>query len=539
MGSPIVTTKEQDFSKSIQSPTTGVGGYVGVFHRGAIFQRVRVSQEREFVTTFGKPNETNYKHFFTVQNFLQYANALDVVRVVKNDSLCAGIAVVDGTSALDAKSAYILNWETYTPTFSGSEELQLFAKDPGTWGNYIKIAIANYADFATANIITGVSFASQFEHGPEASDEIAIAVIDNTDGNNTILEKYVVSLTLNSKDANGNNNYIVEKINGKSANIIAYLKTGTTNVESFEATSLSGGSDGTTISDTEVSAGYDLFADKENVAINYLTSGGNESVTARKKVDAIAEARKDITAYIGAKEADIIGVSSNDTIVNNIVADVATLAINSSYAHYFGNYSQVYDAYNDKMRWIPIVGEILGLRVSVNANNESWYPAAGFNRGILKVAQKLGFSPNQTQRDTLYNARINPIYIDTGAGMVVLGQKTMLASSSSFNRINTRELFIYCEKAIATFARDFLFEFNDVTTRNLFKVACDQFLRDVQSRRGIADFKVVCDETNNTAQVISNNGFVADVAIKANPVAEFITLNFFNVGAGVDFNEVV
>lgn len=540
MSSPKVIIKEQDASKSAQNPATGIVGYAGIFQKGDVFKIIRQSNERQFVSTFGKPNNATFKHFYTVQNFLNYASNIDVVRVVDPDTaLNSGIMVRDATGTPDANSDYIDDHENYTQVFTGDEELAIYAKDPGAWGNNIKIAIANYTDFSTADVISGVSFASTIDVGPEDTDEIAIVVIDNTDGDNEIVESFIVSLTEDSKDSNGVNNYIEEKINGSSSYILAFLKSSTTDIESFEATAMSLGADGDTPTDGHLTTGYNLFADKESVEVNYLVSGGNESDVVRKLLNTIATARKDCMAFIGSKQADIVGVSSNATIVTNLTDDISTLAINSSYSAYFGNYMQIYDAYNDRYRWVGITGEVVGLKVSVNENNESWFAGAGFNRGILQGPQKLGFSPDESQRDTLYKNRINPIYKDTASGFVVLGQKTLLASSSTFNRINVREVFIYCEKALGTLARDFLFEFNDDTTRNLFRNASEAFLRDVLSRRGIVDFKVVCDETNNTAQVISGNNFVADVAIKANIVAEFITLTFYNVGPGVEFSEVV
>lgn len=546
MASSKVTTTETDVSKSVQNPTTGIVGYCGVFQKGDVFKRIRITNERELVNTFGKPDSNTYKHFYAVQNYLNHATSIDVVRAVNDDSgsgiiqaLNSGMVIEDATGTPSATSAYIEDYENYTETFTGDEEAKIYAKNPGDWGNDIKIAIANYTDFDTAEIVSGVTFASQFVNSPEDTDEFAIAVIDNSEGLNTIVEKYIVSLTSTSKDANGNNNYAENVINGNSDYILIFLKSTISDIESISITALAGGVDGDTPDDGDIQKGYELFEDKENVDINYLISGGNESDVIRKLLNTIASSRKDCMAFIGPKEADIVGVSSNSTIVSNLVTDVQTLAINSSYTSYFGNFVQVYDAYNDVFRWVSVTGEISGLKVEINTNNETWTSMAGYNRGILNNPQKLAFSPNQTQRDTLAKNRINPIYQDTSAGFVLTDQETMLSSSSTFNQINVRELFIYIEKAISIFAREYLQEFNDATTRSLFKLAVEQFLEDVQGRRGLTDKKVICDESNNTATVIQNKELRADIAVKPNIVAKFITLNFFNVGPAIDFNEIV
>jgi phage tail sheath protein FI len=199
----------------------------------------------------------------------------------------------------------------------------------------------------------------------------------------------------------------------------------------------------------------------------------------------------------------------------------------------------VYDKYNDVYRWIPAAGTVAGLCANTDNVADAWFSPAGLNRGVLRNVVKLALNPKQAQRDTLYKARVNPIVSFPGEGIVLFGDKTALAKPSAFDRINVRRLFIAIEKAIATAARSQLFEFNDEFTRAQFLNLVEPFLRDVQGRRGITDFRVVCDESNNTAQVIDTNRFVADIYVKPARSINFITLNFIATRTGVEFSEIV
>ncbi|MCP4124975.1 MAG: hypothetical protein GY751_24805, partial [Bacteroidetes bacterium] len=197
------------------------------------------------------------------------------------------------------------------------------------------------------------------------------------------------------------------------------------------------------------------------------------------------------------------------------------------------------DKYNDKYRWVPLNGDIAGLCARTDNNRDAWWSPAGYNRGQVKSVVKLAYNPQKAHRDALYQKQINPVVTFPGQGTILFGDKTQQTRPSAFDRLNVRRLFIVLEKAIATAAKFSLFEFNDEFTRAQFRNMVEPFLRDVQGRRGITDFKVVCDDTNNTGSVIDRNEFVGDIYIKPSRSINFIQLNFIAVSTGVDFSEVV
>jgi phage tail sheath protein FI len=237
-----------------------------------------------------------------------------------------------------------------------------------------------------------------------------------------------------------------------------------------------------------------------------------------------------ILAYRRGQNAVPNGGSENFSVDN--------LNVSSSYAVLDSGYKFMFDRFNDVFRYVPLSGDIAGLAVRSDFETETWFSPAGFNRGQLRDVVKLALNPKQIQRDQLYSNGINPVVSFPGQGTLLFGDKTMLAKPSAFDRINVRRLFIVLEKAIATAAKFQLFEFNDSFTRAQFKSLIEPFLLDVQSRRGIIDFKVVCDESNNTPEIIDRNEFVADIFIKPNRSINFITLNFIATRTGVNFDEI-
>jgi phage tail sheath protein FI len=233
----------------------------------------------------------------------------------------------------------------------------------------------------------------------------------------------------------------------------------------------------------------------------------------------------------------VVGITSNSTVTNNITSFRDALP-SSSYGVMDSGFKYQYDRYNDVYRYVPCNGDTAGTVVRTDFTNDPWFSPAGFNRGQIKNVVKLAYSPRQTDRDTLYKKGVNPIVTFPGQGTVLFGDKTLLAKPSAFDRINVRRLFIVLEKAIATASKFQLFEFNDAFTRSQFRNLVEPFLRDVQGRRGVTDFKVVCDETNNTGEVIDRNEFVADIFIKPARAINFIRLNFIATRTGINFEEV-
>lgn len=300
---------------------------------------------------------------------------------------------------------------------------------------------------------------------------------------------------------------------------------------------LTAGVDGNdAISDGEYITANNLFLDAENVPISLLLSGQADTTVALYLIQSIAEIRKDIVVFISPPMAAVVDNPGNE--VTDTVIFRNTL-VSSSYAFMDSNWKYQYDVYNDTFRWLPCNGDIAGLAVATDQSRDPWYSFAGLNRGILKNVVKLAWQPNQADRDVLYPNGINPITRFNGIGPVLYGDKTMLAKPSAFDRVNVRRLFIVLEKSIATAAKYSLFEFNDAFTQAQFRVLVEPFLRDVMGRRGITDFLVVCDSTNNTPQVVDSNQFVGDIYIKPARSINFITLNFIATPTGVSFSEIV
>ena len=316
------------------------------------------------------------------------------------------------------------------------------------------------------------------------------------------------------------------------------------------AKSFIGGRDGVTESSTSVAAlatAYDLFADSSLVDVSLLMAGKSIGATndplkgaqlANYLIDNIADVRKDCVVFVSPQKEDVVGAGVEGSQASNIV-EFRQQVRNSSYAFIDSGYKYQYDKYNDVYRYVPLNGDIAGLTARSDDLRDPWFSPAGYNRGQIKNLVKLAYSPNKTDRDLLYKNDINPVITQPGQGTVLFGDKTALGRSSAFDRINVRRLFIVLEKTIATAANQMLFEFNDEFTRSQFLNLIEPFLRDIQGRRGIIDFRVVCDETNNTPEVVDTNRFVGDIYIKPAKSINFIQLNFVAVRSGVEFNEVV
>jgi len=395
-------------------------------------------------------------------------------------------------------------------------------------------------------------------------DEMHIAVIDE-DGAisgtaGTILETFEgVSQAHDAKTSTGASNYYPNVLYAQSKFVywvdhIATLsdglaKTGTTFDNSVgdafvvSSTSLASGTDDFAATNAEIATAYEKFNDAENVDLSLLLCGPSQTgadATGDTKATAvmdIATARKDCVAFISPARADVVGVANAITQTQNVVGFADGLP-STSYAVIDSGYKYMYDRYNDIYRFVPLNGDIAGLCARTDSVADAWFSPGGFNRGQIRGAVKLAYNPNQTQRDELYKSRINPVANFPGQGTVLFGDKTAQSKPSAFDRINVRRLFIVLEKAVSTAAKFQLFEFNDEFTRAQFRNLVEPFLRDVQGRRGLTDFSVVCDDTNNTGDVIDRNEFRADIYIKPARSINFIQLNFIATRTGVSFSEV-
>ena len=315
--------------------------------------------------------------------------------------------------------------------------------------------------------------------------------------------------------------------------------------DSFENQSLpltlsfNGGINGTGPSDADIIRAYDLMKGAEDVDVSLFLTGNHGSTVVRHVIDNIAEYRKDCIAFFSPEKADVVGVTSSSTATDNIIAYRETVNKNSSYAVMDSGYKYQFDKHNDKFRYVPLNGDIAGTCAQTDQIRDPFFSPAGFTRGQIKGVVNLPFNPKKAERDKLYQSQVNPVVSFPGEGTILYGDKTQLTKPSAFDRINVRRLFILLEKAIANAARFQLFEFNDEFTRSQFVAMVEPFLRDIQGRGGIQDFRVICDASNNTPQVVDSNGFRGDIFIKPSRSINFIQLNFVAVRSGVEFSEVV
>ena len=387
-----------------------------------------------------------------------------------------------------------------------------------------------------------------------SNDEMHIAVIDEdgaiTGTKGEVLEVYgAVSKASDAKTPQGDVNYYPDVIYNKSSYIYwmdhnssgsnwgtAAAGTTFTDVTTVSDVSLASGADGSAATTAQKLTAYQKFADAETVDVG-LIMAGNGDATHIDNLITIAENRKDAVVFASPERSDVAGVADANTQKDNVVGFFNGIR-SSSYVMFDSGYKYMYDRYNDMYRYVPLNGDIAGLSARTDLVADAWYSPAGLNRGIIRGAVKLAFNPTKSQRDELYRARVNPVATFPGQGTVLFGDKTGLSAPSAFDRINVRRLFITLEKAVATASKFQLFEFNDEFTRANFRNIVEPFLREVQGRRGITDFLVVCDETNNTGEVIDRNEFVAEIFVKPARSINFITLQFIATRTGVSFDEV-
>ena len=633
--SPGVLVQEKDLTRIIPAVSTSTGAFAGTFLKGPLDEVTSIGSESELISTFGKPDSSNFESFFSASNFLQYSNSLRVVRV-QNTNV---------SNATESGSAFVVkNTTDYQDNYAdGSGSVGMWAsRTAGAWGNNLQISqcasgtayeetakttataasvgatvvavasatgigagdIVNFGDeyeyrvvsistndlsivrknepsyYSTTNssglhkAITGTPAVRRrwryydiFDKAPGTSpyaqarggvnDEVHIAIIDE-DGDisgtkGSILEKFAaLSKASDSKTPQGDTNYYPDVIYNQSSYIFwmdhnasgsnwgnTATSTTFTDVTSVSNVSLSNGADGDVATIAQIKSAYEKYQDSETVDVGLIIAGTSPA-GGEAHIDnliTIAENRKDAVVFASARRSDVVNIANTNTQKDNVVSFFNGIG-SSSYVFFDSGYKYMYDRYNDVYRYVPLNGDTAGLAARTDLIADAWYSPAGLNRGIVRGAVKLAFNPTQSQRDDLYRARINPVTTFPGQGTVLFGDKTGLAAPSAFDRINVRRLFIVLEKAISTASKVQLFEFNDEFTRAGFRNMVEPFLREVQGRRGITDYLVVCDETNNTGEVIDRNEFVAEIFVKPARSINFITLSFVATRTGVSFEEV-
>jgi hypothetical protein len=553
--SPGVNVSEIDLTTIVPAVGVSTGAIAGELAWGPINEVVTIGNEVQLAERFGKPDSNTYLTFFSAANFLAYGNNLKVVRAA--DITLANNATSGNANLLIANQSQYVN--DYLDLSAPADVGMFAARYAGDLGNSLSVSLlANGANFSAW------FYSEEFDGAPTTSlktglvggrnDEMHIIVVDQggafTGRANTVLEKYsYVSKASDAKNDDGSSNYYVNVINDRSKYIYitnhaansnwGLAASNTTFTPGDNSASgnnyLTGGNAGRP-SDADIVLGYDYFANPEEIDVSLIVTGAASQIVSEYIVDNIAETRKDCVVFVSPEFEDVVN-NYGDEVTD--ITDYRNQFNSSSYAFMDSGWKYQFDKYNNVYRWIPLNGDIAGLCVRTDTTRDPWFSPAGLNRGQIKNVVKLAWYPKKTDRDELYKNGINPVVSFPGDGVVLFGDKTLLARPSAFDRINVRRLFIVLEKAIARASRFSLFEFNDEFTRAQFVALVEPFLRDVQGRRGIFDFKVVCDDSNNTPEIIDRNEFVGDIYIKPARSINFIQLNFVAVRTGVAFEEIV
>ena len=566
--SPAIVVKEVDLTGVVPNVQTSTGAIVGDFNWGPVQQATLVSNESGLVSVFGAPDSDNTVDFHSAAYFLRYSNSLQVVREVTPAAKNAYDANASAAPTVKNRD----NWDTQLAARDGDDHT-FIAKYPGDLGNSLQIKLLQAdsddgagtfnGDSAMVSAFDGAPGTSSYASGVGAtSDEVHVMVIDE-DGlisgtRGEVLETFpYLSVAKNAKNTDGSTNFVRDVVNNASA-YVWMAGEGDTNVFSLlsgtdassgvefgmkagtKTISLAGGVNSATLTPTEFATGHDKFEDVDTIEVDMLIAPGMANTTNHTTVvnDLVATAqglRKDCVVVASPSRADIVGQIAQN--VNAITR--ANSYTNSSYLFCDNNYLKVYDKYNDQYIQIPAASSTAGLMAATDAVAAPWFSPAGPRRGQYLGITALNYSPTKAERDSLYKAGVNPISNIPGQGVLLFGDKTKLARPSAFDRINVRRLFLGIERAIAIAARNVMFEFNDEFTRAEFTNIVEPFLREIQGRRGITDFRVVCDDTNNTAAVIDRNEFIANIFVKPARSINYVTLNFVAVRTGVDFEEVV
>ena len=553
--SPGVNVSEIDLTTVVPSVSTTAAATVGRFQWGPAGKRTLITSENNLVSVFGKPDSNTATSFFSAANFLSYGNNLQVVRAANTLSYNA----TSNTNNL----LVIANEDVYDTSYALSDQpaTAFVARYQGALGNSLKVAVysANdtlaFASWAYKSYVNGAPGTSTFvSSSGGANDQIHVVVVDE-DGlfsngvKGTILEIFpYLSKATNGVSDDGSATYYRTVVRNQSRYIYALgpVETGSnwgsvanTSFTGVTTTALANGislAAGTSqnVTTGDKTTAISLFDNKEEVDVSLLVSGDAATTEQQAWIDQ-AVARKDCIAFVSPPSTVTTSATPAD-----VVTTWASSTLNraSSFAVADSGWKYQFDKYNNVYRWIPLNADIAGLCVRTDLNNDPWFSPAGFNRGQIRNVVRLAWNPSQAQRDSLYGLGVNPVVSFPGQGTILYGDKTLLNQPSAFDRINVRRLFIVLEKAIANAARFSLFELNDETTRAQFVGLVEPFLRDVKGRRGITDFRVVCDTTNNTPQVIDSNQFVGDIYIKPARSINYIQLNFVAVRSGVNFNEI-
>lgn len=502
--SPAVQIKEIDLTGTVPAVTSTTGALVGDFNWGPVNTPILIGNESELAAVFGNPKAggTPVHDYISASYFLKYSSSLYVVNI--NPGAQSSDGVVRG-------------------------------KYPGSLGNSIEVSVCGPVDAGDTDPNTNEfdtwAYADAFTSAPEG-DEVHVVVL--VDGAITETFEYVSTVSGAQTD-DSSNNYILDVIDARSSWISL------TGVPAEEDFTLSGGTDGNPLPQAYAN-GYDAFQNKEEVQIDFLIApplvdssdipkSASDVALVHSNIVTIATGRKDCVA--------VVSVDYNSALTGDVSGYTSAHNVSSSYLVVDSGWIKVYDKYNDKYVFIPAASSTAGIMAATDKVSAPWFSPAGSRRGQYLGVTELLSNPSKTQRDQQYKAGVNPIVSIPGQGIMLFGDKTHLSRPSAFDRINVRRLFLVIERAISQAGENVMFEFNDEFTRAEFVNIVEPFLREIQGRRGITDFRVVCDDTNNTPEVVDRNEFVASCFIKPARSINYVTLNFVAVRTGVEFEEVV
>ena len=573
--SPAVVVKEIDLTGGVPNVQSTTGAIVGNFRWGPAEQRILIDNESKLVEVFASPDSANTIDFHSASYFLRYSGSLQIVREVtsaaKNARSTIGQLATDNNNTLPME--LVKNADDFAAQEAAldSDSHTFIARYAGDLGNSLEVSVCP----PNSTAFDAWTYKNEFDAAPGTSnyastrsatnDEIHVVVVDHdgklTGTQGSVLERYpFISVAKDAKNADGTTNFAKDVINGRSeyVHFVGFdsdytVARGNGVVDSGDdfdpgltthtAHTFDKGVNSGALGTSEVLAGYDMFEDKDIVEVDFLISPSMNSRADQTTVvnDLVATAenlRKDCVVTASPAREDVVNLTNTATITTNITTTVDTFT-NSSYLVSDGNFLKVYDKYNDQFIHIPAASSTAGIMAATDLQRAPWFSPAGARRGQYLGITAISWSPTKAQRDTLYKAGVNPIANIPGQGVLLFGDKTKLGRPSAFDRINVRRLFLVLERAIGKAAEQAMFEFNDEFTRAEFVNIIEPVLREVKGRRGITDFKVVCDDTNNTAAVVDRNEFIANVFIKPARSINYVTLNFVAVRTGVDFEEVV
>ena len=565
--SPSIAVKEIDLTGVVPAVTTSTGAFVGDFRWGPVEEPILVSNESNLVSNFGSPDQNSAVDFLSASAFLQYSDSLYVVREVTSTARNA-------SSADSAAAAPLVknmdNWNAQKGNLA-TEGLTFVSKYPGTAGNSIKVEVCPYsASDAVFEAWGDSAYSGYFDGAPSTStyvgeqggnnDEVHVLVIDENGAfsgtRGSVLESFAfASLASDAKTSDGTANYLIDVLNNRSqyvwcasapealdAGIPALGKNFIMTTPAVQEVSLVHGVESGVLDTSEILLGFDQFQDVNTIEVDFLIAPG---MADKEKQLAVVARLVSIAAGTNGR-MDCVVVTSPDraAVVYNPSPVSSTLSTTndfngSSYLIVDNNYLKVYDKYNDQYVFIPAAPVTAGVMAGTDAVAAPWFSPAGSRRGQYFGVTSLAYNATKSERDSLYKAGVNPVINVPGQGIILFGDKTKESRPSAFDRINVRRLFLAVERSIKGAARNVMFEFNDEFTRAEFVNVVVPFLREIKGRRGITDFRVVCDETNNTAAVIDQNRFVANIFIKPARSINYVTLNFVAVRTGVEFEEVV